>query len=208
MNLVIIGAGGLAREVYDLAMVCYSDNPNFSIKGFLSKSATNIEELGYPKILGSSENYEVEINDVFFCAIGDVRNRKKAVENILKKGGQFINLIHPTAIISPSAIIGTGVAIKAHTSIASDVCIGNFVYIQGSVIFGHDVIVGDFCHINSFSFFAGYVRIESLCTINVGAKLIQNILVEEGATVGIGSVVINKVKANTTVFGIPAKRIM
>ena len=47
MNLVIIGAGGLAREVYDLAMVCYGHLPEFKIKGFLSDDHTNIASLGY-----------------------------------------------------------------------------------------------------------------------------------------------------------------
>lgn len=208
MNLVIIGASGLAREVYDLAMTCYGDNPNFTIKGFLSDGPSNIEEMGYPKVLNTVEGYSIEKDDVFFCAIGKVKDRKKTSEIILMKGGSFINLIHPTAIISPSAKIGTGVAIKAYSSLASDVSIGNFVYLQSSVILGHDVRIGNYCHVNSFAFFAGYVNVEDLCVINAGAKLIQNIKVGTGATVGIGSIVLTRVKAETTVFGIPAKKII
>lgn len=208
MNLVIIGASGLAREVYDLAMTCYGDNPNFTIKGFLSDGPSNIEEMGYPKVLNTVQGYSIEKDDVFFCAIGKVKDRKKTSEIILMKGGSFINLIHPTAIISPSAKIGTGVAIKAYSSLASDVSIGNFVYLQSSVILGHDVRIGNYCHVNSFAFFAGYVNVEDLCVINAGAKLIQNIKVGTGATVGIGSIVLTRVKAETTVFGIPAKKII
>lgn len=208
MNLVIIGASGLAREVYDLAITCYGNNPEFKVKGFLSDGPSNIEELGYPKVLSTVAGYTIEKGDVFFCAIGKVKDRKKTSEIILMKGGTFINLIHPTAIISPSAKIGTGVAIKAFSSLASDVTIGNFVYLQSSVILGHDVSVGNFCHINSFAFFAGYVQVEDLCVINAGAKIIQNIKIGKGATVGIGSVVLTRVKAETTVFGIPAKKII
>ncbi|MGY6522256.1 MAG: NeuD/PglB/VioB family sugar acetyltransferase [Mongoliitalea sp.] len=207
MNLVIIGASGLAREVYDLAHIVYAANAEFKVKGFLSDGPSNIKELGYPAVLGKVADYEVEAGDVFFCAIGNVYDRKKTVEIILSKGGQFINLIHPTAIISPSVQIGQGVAIKAYSSVASDVVIGDFTYLQGSVIIGHDVRIGNFCQINSFSFFAGYVTVENLCTINAGAKIIQNVLVEEEATVGIGSVVLRNVKKGSTVFGIPAKRI-
>lgn len=208
MNLVIIGASGLAREVYDLALTCYADQSNFKVKGFLSDGPSNIEEMGYPKVLNTVSGYEVEEGDVFFCAIGNVNDRKKTCEIILMKGGTFINLIHPTAIISPSAKIGMGVAIKAYSSLASDVCIGNFVYLQSSVILGHDVVIGNFCQVNSFSFFAGYCFIEDLCVINAGAKLIQKSKVETGATVGIGSVVLTRVKAGTTVFGVPAKKII
>jgi len=42
MNLVIIGASGLAREVYDLAHVCYGHDPNFKVKGFLSDGPSHI----------------------------------------------------------------------------------------------------------------------------------------------------------------------
>lgn len=207
MNLVIIGAGGLAREVYDLANVCYQDDAKFKIKGFLSIEQTNVEELGYPKILASSSDYNIEEGDVFYCAIGEVSTRKKAVENILKKGGRFINLIHPTAIISPSVKLGIGVGIKSYCVISSDVSIGDFTYLQSSVIMGHDVKIGDFCQINSFAFFAGYSQIQNGVTVNAGAKLIQNVVVEDDAIVGMGSVVLTKVKKGTTVFGMPAKRL-
>jgi sugar O-acyltransferase (sialic acid O-acetyltransferase NeuD family) len=208
MNLVIIGASGLAREVYDLAHICYGHLPNFKVKGFLSDGPSNIHQMGYPKVLSNVIDYEIEAGDVFFCAIGKVFDRKKTTDIIKSKGGEFINLIHPTAIISPSAKIGKGVAVKAYSSIASDVTIGDFVYLQSAVIIGHDVIIESYCHVNSFAFFAGYVHVETLCTINAGAKLIQNVHVGSGATVGVGSVVLKKVKPNTTVFGIPAKSLM
>ncbi|MFN3908656.1 MAG: acetyltransferase [Flavobacterium sp.] len=208
MNLVIIGASGLAREVYDLAHTCYGHLSNFKVKGFLSDGPSNIDQMGYPKVLSTVADYEIEDGDAFFCAIGKVLDRKKTTDIIKSKGGEFINLIHPTAIISPSAKIGKGVAIKAYSSIASDVTIGDFVYLQSSVIIGHDVIIESYCHVNSFAFFAGYVHVETLCTINAGAKLIQNVHVGSGATVGVGSVVLKKVKPNTTVFGIPAKSLM
>jgi sugar O-acyltransferase (sialic acid O-acetyltransferase NeuD family) len=207
MNLVIIGASGLGREVFDLAHFCYGNLECFKVKGFLSDNPSNIDKMGYPSVLSTVSDYELEEGDVFFCAIGNVQDRKKTIEIILAKGGKFINLIHPTAIISPSAKIGSGVAIKAFCSIASDVKIGNYTYLQSSVIIGHDVSIGDFCQINSFSFFAGCVQVGDLCTINAGAKLIQSVVVEEGSKVGMGSVVLRKVKKGTTVFGMPAKLI-
>jgi sugar O-acyltransferase (sialic acid O-acetyltransferase NeuD family) len=207
MNLVIIGAGGLAREVFDLAVSIYHNDVKFKIKGFLSDGPSSIEEMGYPPVLNTVSGYEIEEGDVFFCAIGNVNDRKKTVEIILRKGGKFINLIHESVIISPSAKIGEGVAIKANCTIASDCAIGNFTYIQGTVILGHDVVIGNFCQVNSFSFFAGYTQIGDCCTVNAGAKFIQNVKVGNNSVVGMGSVVIKNVEANTTVFGSPARKI-
>ena len=206
-NLVIIGASGFAREMYDLAMVCYGHHANFTIKGFLSDNPSNIEELGYPPVLSAVSDYIPLVGDVFFCAIGNLYHRKKTVEIILTKGGEFINLIHPTAILSPSVKLGIGVGIKSFCVLASDVKVEDFTFLQSSVIMGHDVQIGSFCQVNSFSFFAGYVKVHNLVSVNAGARIIQNIVIEEESVVGVGSIVIRRVKKNTTVFGNPAKRI-
>ncbi len=206
-KLVIIGAGGFAREMYDLANVCFGHDPSFSVRGFLSDGPSNIEELGYPPVLSTVAAYEPQPEDVFFCAIGKVSDRQKTVTIIQEKGGVFINLIHPTAVISPSVKLGVGVGIKAFCVLASDVSIGDFSFLQSSVIMGHDVSIGRFCQVNSFAFFAGYAQVHDRSSVNAGAKLIQNVVVEEDAVVGVGSVVLRKVKRGTTVFGVPAKQI-
>lgn len=207
IQLVIIGAGGLAREVFDLANICYANDPEFSVKGFLSDGKSNISDLGYPQVLGKVAKYKVQETDKFFCAIGNVLDRKKTAEIIAAKGGEFINLIHPTAVLSPSVKLGKGVAIKTFCVLASDVSIGDHSYLQSSVIMGHDVKIGSYCHINSFSFFAGCSEVHDLATINAGARLVQNTIVGRHATIGIGSVVIRNVSEETTVFGNPARRI-
>lgn len=206
-NLVIIGAGGFAREIYDLANVCYGSEEDFKVKGFLSDGPSTIEAMGYPAVLSSVSDYQIEESDVFFCAIGNLRDRKKTIEIILSKGGKFINLIHPTAIISPSVTLGIGIGIKSFCVLASDVTIEDFTFLQSSVIMGHDVHVGQFCQVNSFSFFAGYVRVHDLVSVNAGVRIIQNTIVEEESVVGMGSVVLRRVKKGTTVFGNPAKKI-
>lgn len=207
-NLVIIGAGGFAREMYDLATSCYGSDIDFKIKGFLSDGVSNIESMGYPAVLGVVSEYQIQPNDVFFCAIGKLTDRKKTVEIIRSKGGKFINLIHPTAIISPSVKLGVGVGIKSFCVLASDVTVEDFTFLQSSVIMGHDVHIGKFCQINSFAFFAGFVNVRDLVSVNAGVRIIQNIVIEEESVVGIGSVVLRRVKKGTTVFGNPAKKIV
>jgi sugar O-acyltransferase (sialic acid O-acetyltransferase NeuD family) len=206
-NLVIIGAGGFAREVFDMANYCYGTDPDFKIKGFLSDGPSSIESLGYPAVLSNVADYSIEEEDVFFCGIGSVQDRKKCVEIILSKGGKFINLIHPNVVISPSVKIGIGVAIKAYCVLASDAVIGDFTFIQSAVIMGHDVQVGKYCQINSFSFFAGNSRLEDSVFVGAHSKFVQSTTAEELSVIGIGSLVIRKVKKGTTVFGSPAKKI-
>lgn len=203
-ELIIIGAGGLAREVYDLALDVL-DKREFRIKGFLSDGPSNIQDLGYPPVLETVANYIPKKTDVFLCAIGNVKDRKKTTSIILNNGGKFINLIHPTAIVSKSAVIGDGVIIKAFCVIDSDVNIGDFCYLQSSVIIGHDSKIGPFGQLNSFVFIAGNIEVGELCSLNAGARLIQGIKIGDEGVVGMGSVVIRSVKPRTTVFGNPAK---
>lgn len=207
MNLVIIGAGGLAREVYDLATSCWVSGDEQKIRGFLSDGPSDVESLGYPSVLSNVAGYQPQEEDVFICAIGNVNHRKKTVEQILQKGGTFINLIHPTSILSPNVKLGMGVVIKPYCTLSCEVSIGSFTYLQGSVIMGHDVSIGDFCQINSFTFIAGNCVIGNQCVLNAGARLIQSTQIEDNAVVGMGSVVLRKVKKGTTVFGNPARRV-
>ena len=201
-NLVILGAGGLAREVYDLANYCYGNDPDFKIRGFLSDGPSNIESYGYPPVLSTVNSYEIKHDDVFVSGIGNVMDRKKVVEIILKKGGQFINLIHPSVVISPSVRLGTGIAIKAFSVLASNVTIGDFTFLQSSTICGHDVNIGNFCHVNSFSFFAGCVTVDDLVTINAGTRIVQSRHIGQCSVIGMGSVVIKDVPEGVKVLAI------
>lgn len=205
-NLVIIGAGGLAREVYDFFMELSCNRADDSVfKGFLSDGPSDVEDLGYPKVISAVADYIPDVNDVFLCGIGNLSHRFNTVQMIKERGGVFINLIHPKAIISPSVKLGEGIIVKAFCILDSNVSIGSYSYVQSSVIMGHDVQIGEFCQINSFSFIAGNVHVGNNCSINAGARIIQGLKIGSGATVGMGSVVLRKVKPNTTVFGNPAK---
>jgi len=208
MNLVIIGSSGLAREVYDMAMDCYGHNLHFKVKGFIANDPVTINPDKYPPFLGTLEEYTIENGDVFFCALGNLKIRKKCVEQIEEKGGEFINLIAPNSNVSPTAKIGKGVMIKYNSVINSDVTIGNHTIIQTGVVLGHDVSIGSFCQINALSFFAGFSSVGNYVSINAGSKIVQKVKIGEWATVGMGSVVLRNVKPNTTVFGNPAKQVI
>ena len=90
-NLLIIGARGFGREVYNLFLESKSNLPDIQIKGFLDDKADALDSFSnYPSIISSVEDYIIEETDVFVCALGDVNYKKKYVEIIKSKGGKFI----------------------------------------------------------------------------------------------------------------------
>lgn len=208
-HLCIIGARGYGREVYFLAQRTNEYlNGIFDIKGFLDDKSDALEGLigDYPPILSSVESYEVQEDDVFVCAMGDNTYRKKYADMILNKGGRFINLVCPTAVINPTASIGIGCIISNGTIISDNVTIGDFAVIQSYDVIGHDVKIADYATIESFCFFGGYSKMGKMSTMHTRSSIIPHKSIGSNVVVGTGSVVMTKVKDGWCVFGNPAKK--
>lgn len=207
-HLIILGAGGFARDVFNFAINSKGYNELFDVKGFLDINLHSLDGFsGYPPILGSENDYDIQERDVFITAVGDNKLRKKIVDVIVSKGGKFITLIHQTAVIHTNAKIGEGCIIQPNTVIGADTNTGSHTYIQNGAILGHDVRVGSFCRIDCNVMFVGGTLCEDFVTVHTNSVINHNVVVGENAVVGACSFVIRKVKPGITVFGNPAKKI-
>lgn len=203
-NLYIIGARGFGREVFELFQEC--DLKGIRCVGFLDDKSDALADFsGYPPIVSSVEDFIPTADDVFVCALGDVGYKKKYVNIILEKGGKFINLIHPTAYVSPTAKLGIGCVVCAYTRISCNAIIGDYNTFQPFCAIGHDTIVGYNNHFNTYSFLGGFVEIMDNITLHTGAIIHPHKKVKSDSTIGAGAVVIKNVKENCTVYGNPAK---
>lgn len=204
-QLLIIGARGWGREIYNMLPNCIGFNTDFVVKGFLDDNEKALDGMaGYPPIIESVENYIPQNDDVFVCALGDAHWKKHYAEIILKKGGAFINIIHKTASIGRNTIIGKGCIITNFVGISCDITIGDFVTFQAYSIIGHDAKISSFCHIGTRAFMGGYSSIGETTTLQTNSIVLPHAIVGNGCLVGAGSVVLKKVKDGATVFGNPA----
>lgn len=203
-NLLIIGARGYGREVYSLAVA----DGRYCVKGFLDDKADALEGCGaYPPVIGPVETYEIEEEDVFVCALGDVEYKKKYAGIILDKGGEFVTLVHPTAVVDPLARIGKGCLIAAGSFVSCGAGLADFVTVQPHVIVGHDVQVGIWSHLNCRVFCGGFSHIGDEATIHTGTVILPQVKVGDRAMTGAGSIVLRDVEPGATVFGNPARTI-
>lgn len=207
-KLIIIGAGGMGRTIYSNAIESIGYGKTFVIKGFIDDNQNALDDYpNYPPIIGTIKNYVPQQGDVFVSSIGGT-SRRSCMEEIISRGGEFMELIHQTARIYTNAKLGKGNFIGAYTVIGNDAMIGDYNMIQSYTVIGHDAKIGNWNRIDTHVTCVGGIEIEDEVSIHTSAVISHNVKVETGAHVGALSFVIRKVKAGTTVMGIPAKKLM
>lgn len=203
-KLIIMGARGFGREVYNLALQCSGYGNEYEIKGFLDDKADALNGYNsYPTIIGTVADYAVEQGDVFVCSIGNFDVKKRYIQLLKDKGAEFIALIHPTATIHTNCKIGISPIIFSNVLVGADAVLGDFVTVLSTSVVGHDCKVGDFSRMDCNVICVGGAIIEEEVDIHSSA-IVNDVNVGKGAVVGAGSFVVRKVKENTTVYGNPA----
>lgn len=207
-NLVIIGAGDFGREVYAWAKQSEENNSLWEIKGFIDDNRKALDNFKYDvKIISGIGEYEPRTDDLFICAVGNVKLKKKLVSLILKKGGKFTNIIHPTVVVGENVSLGIGIVLCPYVVISSDATLGNFVHVNLHASIGHDVKIGEWCFISTGCALNGHVTLGNSVFVAGHVIILPRGSVGNGAIVGAGSVVVGRVKPHITVFGIPAKQL-
>lgn len=206
-NLLIIGARGTGRELYGFREDFIGYGKTFIIKGFLDDDKTLLDNFpGYPPILSSVEEYKIQPDDVFVCALGIPQMKRKYIRMIEEKGGEFFSLISKSCIISnTNRKLGKGVIALCHTGIDADTEIGDFVTILAGGLIGHDSVIENYCTLDCHVFCGGGSHIKQEALLSTGVKVMPHKTVGENAIVNAGSVVARDIPAGTTVMGIPAQ---
>lgn len=213
--LIILGGGGVAREVHDIVVAINerAQHNNEKVINFLGFVASDVSKpellLERGKILGGDEVLEsLPRGTRYVVAIGNGIIRSNVSEKANDHGHIAYSLIHPLANIgSFSNHIGNGSIIGSGVSITTNVSIGNHVFVDRNSTIGHDVVIDDFVSIYPQVSISGNVTLGLLSTIGTGARIIQGISVGESSFVGAGAVVTADVTDSTTVVGVPAKNI-
>ena len=204
-DLIIIGSGGHARVVIDTA-----EQSGFNILGIIDINYKNNDEkiIGY-NVIGNFTALSkfVPNKTSVIIALGDSKLRSKFFYICLEHGYNLPSIIHPTSIISKHVNIGKSVFINAGVIINSEVYIGDDCIINTGAIIDHECNIGKHCHIGPGVKVAGRVRIGEHTFVGIGSTIIDKITIGNNVMIGAGSVIIRDIESDSTVVGIPGKRI-
>jgi sugar O-acyltransferase (sialic acid O-acetyltransferase NeuD family) len=208
-KLLIIGAGGFGREVYSWACDMPKYNVEWQIGGFIDDDLSALKGYDYPVgIISTLQDYIVQPNDVFVCAIGKPQTKQTCIDIIKGKGAKhFVNIIHPKAVVAKNVKFGEGVILCPMTVINADASLGNFVTINNHSNVGHNSVIGDWTQVSGYCDITGGVTVGQSVFFGSSAAVLPGIKISNNVIIGAGSIVVKNVEANATVFGNPAKKI-
>lgn len=209
-DIVVLGAGGLGREILALIEACNGKHEEWNVLGFLDSdpNLAGSEISGY-RVLGNDEWHSRSRDSVWFvCAIGNPRVRCQVVKKFSAMGCRFASLIHPDVAIPKSVRIGSGTVVMAGTRFTVDAMIGSHVVVYINCSLTHDVEIADFCMIAPGCNLSGGVVLEEGVQLSTGVSVLPRRRVGAWAIVGAGGVVTHDIPPNSTAVGVPCRPIV
>lgn len=204
-RLLIVGASGMGRETADYARLCF---PETSWQyGFLDSRPELLDGFdAMPPVVGVAEDIRPESGDRFLIAVGDPSVRRRYAELIAGRGGRFATLVHPSAVIVPSASLGEGCIVCPHAVVSAGAKVGVHCILNIGSGISHDCRIGDYVTVCPGARATGWAAVGNGCFLGTNASLLPRVRLADGTVVGAGAVVNRSVRpSGLTVAGVPAR---
>lgn len=192
-QVVIIGAGGHGKVVADIVTAAGD-----TVVGFLDDVVDKKNVLG---AVCSAGNYP---DCRFVIAIGNNAVRKQIAQ---AQNLPWYTAIHPSAVISPSAIIGEGSVVMPGVVVNADAKVGCHCILNTGAIVEHENWIEDYVHLSPRAALGGNVIVGERTHIGIGACVKNNTAVCGGCVIGAGAAVVNDVEEPGVYTGVPARRL-
>ena len=208
-SLVLVGAGGFARETAELVRAINRVEPDVAI---CSASSTTIRRCGAASnrtaVLGPLEWIHDHHDVAATVCIGSPASptaRRGVVARLGLDPGRFATLVHPRADLGTSVEVGAGSVIHAGCVLTADVQVGRHVEMMPGTVLTHDDVVDDGVTFGAGVRVAGGVHIGTDAYVGSGACVRERLVVGAGSVVGMGAVVLGDVPPGEVWAGNPAR---
>lgn len=207
-KLIIMGAGGFAREVaWLVSEINQVETNSWNLLGFWDRDDAGSEQAinGIP-VLGTKEVKQYIPNSYVVAAIGDPNTRMRAIRQAQSLGCRFATLVHPATRYDQRTVsIGCGTVICAGNILTVDIRIGAHVLLNLDCTVGHDSILEDFATVSPGCHLSGRTIVRERAYLGTGSVTIENIEIGARSTIGAGAVVVRSIPSDVIATGVPAR---
>jgi sugar O-acyltransferase (sialic acid O-acetyltransferase NeuD family) len=204
-RILIVGAGGFGREVLQWARDAWPEHAH-KIAGFLSADPRRLDGTSCRlPILADPATFTPERGDYLLLAIGIPGVRRQVAEDLLARGGKFLAMIHPTAIVAESARIDTGAVICPYAIVSDSAHVGPFTLVNYHASMAHDSVTGDFAVLSPYAALAGNATAGTDSFLGLHATLGPGASLGPRAKIAAQSALLHDAPAHSLAFGVPAR---
>ena len=196
MDLFIVGAGGVGREVLDACLA--ASRP---VAAFLDDARAGETVRGLPVLAPEA----APAGSAYVVAIADPPTRQRLSELLDGRGLDAETVTHPRALVAPESKVGPGSVLFANAYVSSSVVLGRHCQIHYNTTIGHDTVLADFVTVYPGANVSGSVELGRGARVGSNAVVLQGRSVGDGAFVGAGAVVTRDTAAGAVVVGSPAR---
>lgn len=190
----IFGASGHGRVILDIMRAAGHE------AGTFYDDAPARTELDGVRVAKASP---AEVCGPLLIAVGSNAARRAIAERYA--GAGFATVVHPTALVSPSARLGQGTVVMQGAIVQAHATIGSHCIINTGASVDHECSLGHFVHISPHATLCGNVKVGDDSWIGAAAVVIPGITIGRGCTIGAGAVVVRDIPDGATAYGNPCR---
>jgi sugar O-acyltransferase (sialic acid O-acetyltransferase NeuD family) len=199
--ILVYGAGGHGKSVIDLLRALNTHR----IVGVIDDGITPGEQvMGLPGLGGHESLAGLRESGVGYSinavgGIGNIAMRIQVFQYLLGRGFECLTIVHPAALVEPSAVLADGVQVFPHAYIGSEAQVGFGCIVNTGAVVSHDCALGDYSNISPGAMLAGGVWVGEGVLIGMGATVNLNVSIGDGARIGNSAVVKSDVPGGAVV---------
>jgi sugar O-acyltransferase (sialic acid O-acetyltransferase NeuD family) len=189
--LTIYGGGGHGKALIELVRATKS----YKLVGIIDdglkpgECILDLPVLGSGQILKSLQERGINLAANAVGGIGNLQARLAIFEQLAEAGFTCPTLVHPSAVVEPSAKLSLGVQVMPLSYVGSQAQLGFGVLVNTSAVVSHDCTVGDYSNLSPGALVAGEVHIGRSVLVGMGATINLGVGIGDGARIGNGATV-------------------
>lgn len=204
-RILVVGAGGFGREVLAWIRDAWPSCAD-RVGGVLSDDLNRLDGFCVDAhILGTVADYVPLEGDYLVLAIGVPYTRRRVAEALVSRGGRFVTLVHPTAVVADNATLGNGCVVCPYAIVSDSAQLGAFVLINYHASLGHDAYAGHYSVLAPYATLGGNARMEDEGFLGLHASIGPGIRLGARSKVSANSCVLSCTPDDSLVFGVPGR---